>query len=506
MSNRSIPLLKVNQWNSSWEPLLSTERKLPDVPKNFFIGSMRIQDLRMLASVPERTLKDRADKDSQPGYQRSLEIPRSRKVAEYVRHGFPISSEKTASAERIRKLVNPGWLPGAIIVNIRKPNDPRLIGGDEFLVPSGNLVSIEEVAGNFNLIFPEKLCSVSEGEFPIEIIDGQHRVFCLDQMDLADDLSSFEVPVVFFYGLDIKWQAYLFWVINVEPKKINASLAFDLYPELRRQDWLEEYDDLKVYREHRAQEITEQLWRHELSPWKDRIELLGNRKPGSVSNAAFIRSLLASFIKNASIDHSRGGLFGSVITDTGADRLLPWSRAQQAAFLILIWDIIKNQVMNSNSKWVTSISDADDSSDLNASKISAFSGKNTLLATDQGVRAIHSIFNNYLRNRIDILNLSRWCISKDSQQYKPEDDIRTAYESLRQRCDIVDDIYQIAKIIINEVDWRLSTAPGIEPNSEDFYRQSSYRGSSGYKLFYDNIESKLAQNGVNIFPDLTDED
>jgi hypothetical protein len=60
---------------------------------------------------------------------------------------------------------------------------------------------------------------------PFEVIDGQHRLWAFEG---ASQLENFELPVVAFVGLDISWQAYLFWTINIKPKRINASLAFDL--------------------------------------------------------------------------------------------------------------------------------------------------------------------------------------------------------------------------------------------------------------------------------------
>ena len=55
---------------------------------------------------------------------------------------------------------------------------------------------------------------------PIEVIDGQHRLWAFEkQLDNAD----FELPVVAFVGLDISWQAYLFWTINIKPKRIDAE-------------------------------------------------------------------------------------------------------------------------------------------------------------------------------------------------------------------------------------------------------------------------------------------
>ncbi len=78
-----------------------------------------------------------------------------------------------------------------------------------------------------------------------------------------------------FYGLDVSWQAYLFWTINIKPKRINPSLAFDLYPLLRAEDWLDKAEGHYVYRESRSQELTEALWSNPDSPWYDRINMLG---------------------------------------------------------------------------------------------------------------------------------------------------------------------------------------------------------------------------------------
>ena len=52
---------------------------------------------------------------------------------------------------------------------------------------------------------------------PIEIIDGQHRLFAFDDDEEPD--GDFDVPVVLFLDLDISWQAYLFWTINITAKE-----------------------------------------------------------------------------------------------------------------------------------------------------------------------------------------------------------------------------------------------------------------------------------------------
>jgi adenine-specific DNA-methyltransferase len=121
---------------------------------------------------------------------------------------------------------------------------------------------------------------------PIEVIDGPHRLWAFDE----DFRHDYELPVVAFVGLDVSLQAYLFWTINIKPKKINPSLAFDLYPLLRTEDWLEQADGPTVYRDARAQELTEALWAHTTSPWYQRINMLGQTQGRLVTHAVVSRT------------------------------------------------------------------------------------------------------------------------------------------------------------------------------------------------------------------------
>lgn len=104
----------------------------------------------------------------------------------------------------------------------------------------GDAIEVCAVNGGAEVVLPVGSDDANwepQGLPPIEVIDGQHRLFAFGETsDLPDD---FELPVVAYYGLDVGWQAYLFWSINVSPKKINPSHAYDLFPLLRTQDWLE---------------------------------------------------------------------------------------------------------------------------------------------------------------------------------------------------------------------------------------------------------------------------
>ncbi|QNG87495.1 hypothetical protein IMCGPPIG_00448 [Stenotrophomonas maltophilia] len=336
----SIPLIRVNQWLRSWEMAEYSERNLPKPADHFFLGSVPISELRRLAGVSRRqVVEDR--KPGEAGYQRVHEVERSKKIARYMQWGFPVSSSAGIKADEHRHLIHPGWLPTAILVNILEPEATRRRHGKDYTLSKENALLISEKDGAYELLLPNPSAQSEHGLEPLEIIDGQHRIFAVDALGEID--GDYDVPVVFFNGLTNSWQAYLFWVINVEPKKINPSLAFDLYPELRNQSWLDEGENLKVYREHRAQELTEALWRHKDSVWQQRIELLGSRIEGHVSNAAFIRTLMATFIRRWGTDQRIGGLFGS-IKGSGEDRVLPWTRAQQAALLITIWSVVADEV------------------------------------------------------------------------------------------------------------------------------------------------------------------
>ncbi len=187
---------------------------------------------------------------------------------------------------------------------------------------------------------------------PFEVIDGQHRLWAFD----ADDkvTADFQLPVVAFHGLDISWQAYLFYTINIKPKRINPSLAFDLYPLLRAEDWLERAEEHVVYRETRSQELTEALWSYPESPWYDRINMLGERGIKTVTQNAWIRALTATFVKPWESRAGRaGGLFGERFGDK--DEVLRWSRAQQAAFLIFSWSALREAINDSYADWVSAL-------------------------------------------------------------------------------------------------------------------------------------------------------
>lgn len=467
MTQISIPLLRIQQWCSSWDRAQWNENDgLPEPPKSFYIGSVSISVLRKLSGVSHRDVGDRRSNAPNTGYQRPHDRDRSEKVARYIRWGYPLSSQASLSPAEFPDLIHPGWLPTAILVNVLSPGSQRRRSGRSVSLAPQDAIAISSQAGT--AVAEGELRQFAEHELaPLEIIDGQHRLFAVDELD--DELSDYEVPVVFFENLTPQWQAYLFWVINVEPKKINPSLAFDLYPELRSQTWLEQGEWIKVYREHRAQELVEALWRYPSSPWSGRIELMGKRIPGHVSNAAFIRSLMASFVRPYKTGARIGGLFGS-IDKRGVQYAVPWKRAQQAAVLVRIWQHVKAAVESTSADWAASFRRIATGSE------SPFSSQFSLLATDQGVRAVLTTFNAAMQLRDD-LPLEAWYVAEVTDQPDIES-VTLALASLQEQREIDGFLNAVAVALASKVDWRSSSHPALSP--EEKLVQGTYRGSSGY--------------------------
>lgn len=490
----SIPLLKVNQWLSSWG-LQANNTGLGEAPKYFYIASMSLAQLRILSGVQKRTKEVRKKTSKEAGFQRELDTSRTRTIARYIKYGYPVSSDpKLIVNDSNGKLIHPGWLPTPILINVLVKGDERWVGSEKIKIKEENLLGIHKgVDGNDSLIIPDNFelsADLSEIQVkPIEIIDGQHRVFAIDEIE--DFTSDYQVPVVIFVGLSQSWQAYLFWVINVEPKRINPSLAYDLYPELRSEEWLENKEGGRIYRDHRAQELTDIMWRHPESPWRDRIELFGSRVEGHISNAAFIRSLAGSFLKNAINKKNLGGLFSSIVLSSGK-YVVSWKRAQQAAFLIQCWKKIETCASKlsdaENTKYQISelVNDRrrGEERDLPALLASPVS----LLSTDQGVHAIHNIFNIFCIKKWEELDFSSWEI-KEQVSAPDEFNIELAIKGLEKNDKIDSFLMELADSLVNLFDWRTSGALNL--TEEERKQKAAYRGGSGYTLLKNDIIEKL---------------
>jgi hypothetical protein len=492
--SRKIKALKVTQWLDEWDKTVFDEKTHRSRPsRELYLFSIPAFDLKALTGVYRRETEEGKPRHLDLGIQRILEEERVDEIRDFIHYGYPWSelSDRKRESGEFDDLRKPGWLPTAIVVNILKKGDKRRdksIAGDD-------VITIEEVNGNEVVVnLPKEFGSnwKPTSIYPIEVIDGQHRLWAFEKGDVKGD---FELPVVAFYGLDISWEAYLFWTINIKPKRINPSLAFDLYPLLRTEDWLEKFAGHSIYRDTRAQELTEALWAHNESPWYNHINMLGDRslKKKMVSQSAWVRSLTATYIKSWEGGRGRlGGLFGAPI---GEDtEVLPWTRAQQAAFLILMGQEIRGSVRKVKYKWAESLRTKKRNGKTEIPQEDpAFFGPHTMLNTDQGIRGLLYITNDLCYVRAKELKLNKWTIG-GSTAATDIDAVNEALTSLKEE-EVSGFLKDIAKGLA-EYDWRVSSAPGLSESER--LKKGAFRGGGGYKELRIQLLKHLSVHGTDI--------
>lgn len=469
---RAIPAIKVNQWLKGWDRIkfsLDAHRRKPE--PYFYIFSLPAAELRSLCGISRRQASDLTPRAADLGIQREHDPERSAEIFRFVEYGYPWSTlseakRKTAEFNSLRK---PGWLPTAIVINILKEDDQRRKRN----VDENDIVTLQKDNECCSVVLPYSQWSKSWSPSaipPLEVIDGQHRLWAFE----SESDSNFELPVVAFHGLDISWQAYLFWTINIKPKRINASLAFDLYPLLRSEDWLDRAEGHPIYRETRSQELTEALWSHPASPWYDRINMLGERQNRWVSQSAWIRTLMATFVRRWSSSRSAaGGLFGGRIVE--GEEVLGWNRAQQAAFLIFSWQQLKDAIQNTDASWALQLRSERPQNGGDGEDI-AFYSPHSLIVTDQGVRGFLHVLNDICFVLAPRLNLRSWRVDGQGSA-SDADAVALALKTLAKH-ELVESIQSIASGLAT-FDWRTSSARDLSDDQRS--RKLVFRGSSGYK-------------------------
>lgn len=492
---------RFKQWHPEWDRFdfdPSQHRRKPS--EYILMFSMPAVQLRALSGVYRRT----RGRTGGEGLQRLHDPKRSAAIRDFVRFGHPYSglplSARDSASAAMRK---PGWLPTAIVVNILTKDDERR--GRK--VAPGDLVHIaddEHERAVLTLPYSNRLEQWTPSELePFEVIDGQHRLWAFDEaLQDATLPGDFELPVVVFTGLDIGWQAYLFWSINVSPKRINPSHAFDLFPLLRSAEWLETLSDLRIYRQARAQELTEILYTQPESPFYNRINMLGESSrtapPGAgVTQAGWVQAITTSFLSTGS-GRSVRGLFAAEISQSKGP--LPWSRAQQAAFLISIWNALRQSIVESDYQWIESIVRPEGQETFINDPLEAFSGTRTMLNQEQGVRGVLSVANEIF------FSLAQ--ISPDIFEFETQivAGISTTAEDVTLALSEFQGSPLHARIVefgaaLATFDWRSADAPGLSDDQRLLKR--AFRGSSGYVALREQLFRHIAlgNNDISIYAD-----
>lgn len=470
-----VTALIVHQWLKEWDEVKFSDdealrRRKPE--PYFFVFSLSAKYLRRLSNVYRRRATGPRNEDT--AIQRSHDKKRSLEIARFVRGGFPWSdlSETQKKQNDFKELKMLGWLPTAIIANILAPNEKR----QSNTIDEQDVVKVDKINDKVaNIILPNGLFDQEWDPIvrPLEIIDGQHRLYAFEE---EDNFDNYELPVVAFYNLDITWQAYLFYTINIKPKKINPSLAFDLYPILRIQDWLQPTQDAPtIYKDTRAQELTETLWSYQDSPWYERINMLGDKGGGRVSQASFVRAIKGTYLRRWETNESKiGGLFGAEL-EIGTTDVLVWNRVQQASFLIFVWQCFAEATHNTQADWAVKIRRIYNQSNANLDR--AFTSEYSLFTTDQGVRGLLWVTNDMCYVIANQLKLNQWVSIDDANDLST--DVVDQYVKNLEREPVAKFLEQIATHLCENFDWRTSGFPNLE--EEIRRRQMVFRGAPGYQ-------------------------
>ena len=480
-----IPAIKVNQWLEEWDAYQFNGEDSQRKPEpHFYLSSIPAPLLTRLSNVPRRGIETASGRQQASGpraddknIQRGHEPERSKSIKGFVNGGYPWATLRKVEQGRHLDLRKPGWLATALVMNVVKPTSSR-----EGVSPDPeDLVKIVPTGPNTaDVVIPDAAEStewVPKGQIhPLEVIDGQHRLLAFEPD--AQIAGNFELPVVLFEDLDASWQAYLFWTINISPKRIGPSLAFDLYPLLRTEEWLNPVPSLLAYRETRAQELTEALWSNPSSPWYQRIGMLG-RGGGLVTQAAFVRSLTLSYFRRSDgVGERPGGLFGAAIGPSRSE-LLSWGRAEQAAYLIFLWSELESAIDTIDPDWARHIRIHAHGGQmpLPGEKNPAFAGEYSLLDTDQGVRGFLQVTNDISFSLANQLNIASWLPARESAATIVED-VDETVEDLRTLSESADFARELCECVAT-FDWRTQATP--ELTEETRIRQALYRSGTGYR-------------------------
>ena len=267
---------------------------------------------------------------------------------------------------------------------------------------------------------------------------------------------------------------------------------------MRTEDWLTRFEGHIVYRETRAQELVDLLYSQKVSPWFHHINMLGESglRGRMVSQSAWIRSLLATYVKSWEGKSVQiGGLFGAPVGQD--EQVLPWSKEEQAAFLILVGERLRHHVAEHEKGWANDLRNGSQQELFeDTDKDPAFYGPHTLLNQDQGVRAFLYMTNDFCYCRSDDLDLSSW--GGDENIDADSDSVSAAVDSLKRKRTITGYLDRLT-YALSRYDWRASSAPGL--GEEERQKKAAFRGSGGYKELRMDVLRFLRRLGGEIAHD-----
>jgi hypothetical protein len=206
-----------------------------------------------------------------------------------------------------------------------------------------------------------------------------------------------------------------------------------------------------------------------------------------VRQASWIRTIISAFIKPIDLKKSKGGLFGEVVN--AKENVVPWTRAQQAAFLICTGGELYSNLQKGQYQWANVLRKEINADWVDTANDPAMFGKKTLLNSDQGIRALWLAVNDIFTCKIHEWRLLEWEPCEDVGDVT-EDAVTNEIRSLHGN-HIFPMLADLADCLAS-FDWRSSAAD--ELSEEERLIRKGFRGSGGYVELKKKLLEHIAHN------------
>lgn len=339
---------------------------------DFLVGVMKARDLYSLAQA-DRMRLEALEVPKYAGIQRPLDHARVEQIRDYLE--TPTSN-----------------FPNAIVVTL----DSHYI----LEWPDG-----DDPASRTSRIIVEKADNV------MTIIDGQHRAAALDA---ADD--DFEVIVSIFLDLAEIDCAEIFAKINSTQKKVNASIAFQLFGYSRHRS-----------PQRTAHDVAYQMNKTPGSPFHRRILMMGKKDAfctdGYLSQSAFCKGIMSLYARSPEKDQNALAK-GKPLEMYGGFPLRRWFiEASDENILETVWIYFYHVASVWQDQWYDK-------------------GGTSILAKTTGFNALVQVLKKYL-----IL------LSRRNDSGLTREEVRKGLEDLKKSMDEVRDKYEGADFRFVRANW-----------------------------------------------------
>lgn len=218
-------------------------------------------------------------------------------VARYDKDGNLKGNQRPLNEQRLKAIANfimsdEMSFPTSILIAANIDNDGKII---EDIEHRWN-VNPTEYQDVYTLVVPEQISSL--------IIDGQHRLNAFNYAD--ENCKDIELVCSIFFDLPNPYQAYLFATINGNQKRVDKSLALELFgydvDNEPRDTWSPEKLSVFLTRKLNFSKNSPLYQRIKLAPLFSELEELVDKNKWLLSTAAMVEGIMSLISTNPQKD------------------------------------------------------------------------------------------------------------------------------------------------------------------------------------------------------------